>query len=239
MAGPVWVRYFPPGRREVCTMDALPLAGAQARQRRIHESKENLTNDIEIRKALIEDLQAAFRADPETLILQELGLRHGATRVDIAVVNGSLHGFELKSDLDTLKRLPRQVRIYSGILDYVTLVVGRRHAQKAEAVVPYWWGIQVAEHSANGQLQLLDMRRPLQNPSPDKLAIAKLLWRDEALAFLEDMRAADGVRSKPRRAVHGRLAEVVALDVLRARVRHQLKSRTDWLSDRQRMSRGG
>jgi hypothetical protein len=220
-------------------MDALPSAGAQGGRNTSCRCEEGLTNDSEIRKALKENLAAAFRADPETLILEELGLRHGATRVDIVVVNGFLHGFEVKSDRDTLKRLARQVRMYSEILDYVTLVVGRRHARKAEPAVPCWWGIQVAEHGRDGQLQLLDVRRPSENPSPDKVAIAKLLWRDEALAFLEELGSADGLRSKPRRTIYGRLAEVVPLDGLRARVRHQLKSRTDWRPDEQRKSCGG
>lgn len=220
-------------------MNALPLASAQAEPSTIHESKEVLTNDIQIRKALKQNLVATFRTDPDTLILEELGLRHGATRVDIVVVNGCLHGFELKSDRDSLQRLPRQVRMYSEILDYVTLVVGQRHAVKAEPAVPQWWGIQVAEHDRDSKVLLLDVRRPLENPSPDKLAIAKLLWRDEALAFLEELGAADGVRSRPRRTIYGRLAEVVPLDGLRARVRHLLKSRTDWRSgERQRSSDG-
>lgn len=221
------------------TVDALLLASVQAERSTIRGSKDVLTNDIEIRKALKRNLVAAFRTDPDTLILEELGLRHGATRVDVAVVNGCLHGFEVKSDRDTLKRLPRQVRMYSEILDYVTLLVGQRHAGKAESAVPQWWGIQVAEHGRDGEVQLLDVRRPLENPSRDKLAIAKLLWRDEALAFLEDMGAAEGVRSKPRRVVYERLAEIIPLDALRARVRHQLKSRTDWRSGEPRKSYGG
>ena len=215
-------------------MDAVPLAGAGSDRRAIHDSKEVLTNDIEIRKILRAHLVAAFREDPETLILEELGLRHGATRVDMVVVNGFLHGFEVKSDRDTLKRLPRQARKYSELLDYVTLVVGQRHAAKAESTIPDWWGIQVANHDQDGKVRLQEVRRPLENPAPDKLAIAKLLWRDEAINFLEEIGAAGGFRSKPRRFVYSRLAEVAEIDTIRAYVRERLKSRKDWRSDEQR-----
>jgi hypothetical protein len=217
---------------------ALRLAGGMTEQS-IADQKQNLTNDPEIRRVLKDHLTSLFWADPETLILEELGLRHGATRVDIVVLNGCLHGYEVKSDRDTLKRLPRQVRMYSEILDYVTLVVGQRHADKVEQAVPQWWGVQVATHGQDGQLHLAEMRKATENPSLEKLAIAKLLWREEALAFLEELKAADGVRSKPRRFVYVRLAEIVPLVALRARVRHHLKSRTDWRSDERRMLDGG
>ncbi len=220
-------------------MDALPLPGGQAAPSKRPPSKQILTGEIDVRKALRDSLMAAFRADPGTLILEELGLRHGATRVDMVAVNGYLHGFEVKSDRDSLKRLPRQVKMYSEILDYVTLVVGQRHAAKAKATIPNWWGIQVVARDQDDKVRLQEVRAPMQNPNPDKLAIAKLLWRDEAIDLLEEIGAADGIRSKPRRFVYARLAEVIPMDALRSRVRHQLKSRTDWRSGAQQKSCGG
>jgi hypothetical protein len=219
-------------------MKFLPLGGRRTERSARNEVKERLTTDIEIRKALKENLAAAFLADPHTLILEELGLRHGATRVDMVVVNGCLHGFEVKSDRDSLKRLPRQVKMYSQVLDYATLVVGQRHADKAKPTIPNWWGIQVADRDQDGEVRLQEVRHPLDNPAPDKLAIAKLLWRDEAIMLLEELGAADGIRSKPRRVVYARLAEVIPIDALRFRVRHQLRSRTDWRSGERRMLSG-
>ncbi len=220
-------------------MKSLPLGDTKTERSGRNEVKERLTTDHEIREILKARLFAAFREDPETLILEELGLKHGATRVDVVVVNGCLHGFEVKSDRDSLKRLPRQVKMYSEILDYVTLVVGQRHTAKAEPTIPSWWGIQVAEHDQDGKVRLHEVRQPLGNPAPDKLAIAKLLWRDEAISFLEEIGAADGIRSKPRRVVYARLAEVIPTEALRSRVRHQLKSRTDWRSGGQQKRGGG
>jgi hypothetical protein len=219
-------------------MNVLPLARPRPHGKPPQEGTGLLTNDKEIRKALRESLATAFRDDPNTIIIEELGLRHGATRVDMVVVNGFLHGFEVKSDRDSLKRLPRQVNMYSEILDYVTLVVGHCHAEKAKRTIPDWWGIQVADRDEDGKVRLQEVRQPVENPNPDRLAVAKLLWRDEALIFLEELGAADGVRSKPRRAVYARLADTAQLDALRVRVRHQLKSRTDWRSAEQQKSCG-
>lgn len=193
------------------------------------------TTDEQIRRQLKRHLFSTYSADPDTLILDELGLRHGYCRVDLAVVNGNLHGFEIKSDRDTFRRLDRQVETYNKVLDFVTLVTGPRHADQAVGVVPKWWGIQVAEVGRHGGLEFFRVRESSENPAPDKVAIAKLLWREEALALLEELGAASGVRSKPRRQVHSRLAEAAGLEVVRARVRRQLKSRIDWRSGERQM----
>ena len=197
------------------------------------------TCDNLIRSALKCDLRAQFQDDPETIILDELGVRHGAARVDIVVVNGNLIGFELKSDRDDLRRLPKQAQIFSGILDRVTLVVGHRHADEAVQAVPCWWGVKLAEVGPDGRVRFIDLREPSDNPSPDRLAIAKLLWREEALAFLEEIGAAGGLRSKPRATIYARLVELVELDSLRAFVRSQFRRRKDWRLGEQRTSGGG
>ncbi len=108
-------------------------------------------------------------------------MRHGAARVDVAVVNGSLHGYELKSDSDSLGRLARQAHVYSSVLDRVTLVAGRRHLEEAMGLVPYWWGVQVAEMKPRGSVLFSSVRRARKNPSQDPVSVAKLLWREEAL----------------------------------------------------------
>ena len=76
-------------------------------------------NDKQIRVAVHQKLFRHYSATPNTLVLEEVGLRHGAARVDFLVVNGMLHGFELKSDRDNLIRLENQIPIYCSVLDRV------------------------------------------------------------------------------------------------------------------------
>jgi hypothetical protein len=190
-------------------------------------------NEAELRSALKRKVLARFANDPNTRILDELGLRHGAARIDIAVVNGILHGFELKSDKDTLKRLPHQIQIYSSVLDKVTLVVGCRHAKDAERMLPQWWGIKVAVVGARGGLDFVDVRRAGKNPVQDAVAVCRLLWRDEAFSLLDELGHAKSLRHKPRTLIYSHLAEVADLELIRQRVRHQLKFRIDWRSDSQ------
>ena len=52
-------------------------------------------------------------AREDVLIIDELGLAHAQSRIDLAVFNGHLHGYEIKSAGDTLERLPRQLSFYT------------------------------------------------------------------------------------------------------------------------------
>jgi hypothetical protein len=185
--------------------------------------------DSDIRAALKRDLFSRYRNDPNTAIIEELGIHHGTSRIDLAVVNGVLHGYELKSERDTLRRFSEQAIAYGAVFDLITLVVAERHLCKASEVVPDWWGITVARIKS-GRLFFRDLKLPMRNPSTDPMSVAALLWRDEALAFLEELGAAEGVRSKSRRLLYFELVEHVNFDNLRERVRERLKGRKGWRS---------
>jgi len=157
-----------------------------------------------------------------------MGVWSGSVRIDVAVINGELNGYELKSDRDTLERLPLQADIYSRVFDRLELVVGQRHATKAEAMIPKWWGVTVARYDAPSVR--LEQYRPSQlNPTPDPYLIAQLLWKEEVLTLLDQLGLAHGWRGKRVKALHLRLAEQIPLPELRRIVRETLKKRTDWL----------
>ena len=191
------------------------------------------TKDIHLRVAVRARLQKEYADATDTMIIEELGLSHGWARVDLAVINGLLHGFELKSDRDTLSRLPGQVDTYSAVLDRVTIVVGRQHLISVLDLVPEWWGIDVAKFQPDGTVKLSEIREPEDNPKPDLLATAKLLWREEALILLEQAGAANGYRSKARIQLYERLVQVAEPGWFKAAVYKQLRSRSNWRSDAQ------
>ena len=190
------------------------------------------TSDKAIRSALRENLQKIYESDSTVKIIEELGLAHGEARIDLAVVNGSIHGYELKSDLDTLRRLPEQMRIYNSILDYVTLVVGKNHLLDAFNIIPEWWGVTIAKFPSSGdKISFCNIRDADENPQKNSVAIANLLWREEALHILEEKGVAEGIRSKSRQVLYERLAEVLNQNELGAQVRKYLSTREGWRSN--------
>jgi len=61
--------------------------------------------DIDVRRKLRVEVERSHECEFDTLIVEELGLCQGIARVDLAVVNGSVHRYEIKSESDTLTRL--------------------------------------------------------------------------------------------------------------------------------------
>ncbi len=92
--------------------------------------------DRDIRQTLRQDLTAKHADEPDTLIVDELALCQGMARVDMAVVNGFLSGYEIKSDKDTLTRLPAQCFAYNRVFDYVVIVTATNHLANVLSVLP-------------------------------------------------------------------------------------------------------
>lgn len=181
--------------------------------------------DAEIRPALRERLRRRHADEADTVLIEELGLRRGKVRVDLAVVNGSLHGFEIKSDRDSLKRLAGQVELYSQVLDRATLVVGERFAPLAASLVPAWWGLVCVSSKKRG-LRFTTLRRSRLNPQRNARVLAELLWAEHALSLLDEHGIARGIRGKPRHVLWDRISELVPVEEIAAAVRDRLKARS-------------
>lgn len=184
--------------------------------------------DIDIRRAVLSKLEKDHYGDSSTRIVEEMNLWSGAVRIDIAVINGELSGFELKSDRDSLTRLPLQADIYSRVFDQVTLVVGCKHIENATDKIPNWWGIIQAE-TCDDEIKLSHIRPAMRNPSPEPYLVAELLRKDEALSILEEHGFARGWRSKRIRDIHMKLAAELTFRDLSEKVRTALKKRPEWL----------
>jgi hypothetical protein len=193
--------------------------------------------DLDIRLILEKTLCDEHQNETDTLVLHELGVRHGAVRVDLAVINGVITGYEIKSERDTLNRLPTQIEIYSQALDFIHIVVGKSHFEKALELVPIWWGIVIASE-VKGKIQLETSREATQNPELNPIAIAEFLWREEALLLLEERGWDKDIRKRPRDVLYERLAQNMELNELQDAVRQILKTRANWRVDLQQTQGG-
>jgi hypothetical protein len=180
--------------------------------------------DADIRPALRSNLLDKHADQLDTAIFEELGICRGRVRVDVAVVNGTFHGYEIKSDRDSLRRLDVQADVYGKVLDRATLVVGERHLSDALDLLPAWWGVLLIHPAASGP-RFRTVRRGRKNPRKDPRSLVELLWLEDALALLETRNIARGVRGKPRWFVWDRICEHFGVDEIAAAVRAQLKAR--------------
>jgi len=186
--------------------------------------------DRDIRRKLLEQLRSEHDDDPETLVLEELAVCDGSARVDIAVLNGSLAGFEIKSERDTLGRLEAQIENYGRCFDILTLVAPARHLNQGIGLVPDWWGLLEVTAECAGRWELKCWRKPKLNRAVEALTLSGLLWKAELTEILRRHHLDKGVRSKPMREARRRLIENLTLDAVREEVRLALKARGDWRS---------
>jgi hypothetical protein len=163
-----------------------------------------------------------------TVYRREWSIGVGATRVDVAAINGRIIGCEVKSARDNFGRLPSQVELYSAILDTAVLVVeGPAAAERARNLLPSWWGIWLARPTLRGAV--LDLvQAPGSNPAPDPLSIAQLIWRDEAYSLLDRRGLSYGLRKATRWRLWEALAEQLPLHELQHEVRNVIKARPEW-----------
>jgi len=192
--------------------------------------------DIDIRRALLECVREMHANEPSTRYLEELAICGGISRADVAVVNGSLHCYEIKSKHDTLARLPSQRAVYDRAFDYVTVVASEAHIERilTSELIPEWWGIMAARES-EAQITLHVQREEKPNPEIEKVALAQFLWREEVICALEGLNLARGNRSKNKNLLWRILAEAMTVDELGAIVREVLKSRLNWKADKSLM----
>lgn len=190
-------------------------------------TKTPQTNDRIIRKFLLEKLNRKYAKDDSVCVIEELGLNHGSSRIDVAVLNGVMHGYEIKSDMDTLYRLPSQIQAYNAVFSKMTIVVGIKHLEHVINLVPDWWEILLVKQTGD-TISIYQIRNGHKNRNQNNEAIAKLLWKSEAVDVLRSLHAERGVVSQPRNIVYERLANTLDTASLQKCVKDILFSRTDW-----------
>lgn len=186
-----------------------------------------MTNDKIIREFLMTELSAKYSNDNSVRVIEELGLNHGSARVDIAVLNGVMHGFEIKSDADNLNRLPSQIRAYNAVFKKMTIAVGAKHLEEVINLVPDWWEIVLIKQRGES-ITSFQIRKGLTNKHQDREAIAQLLWKTEAVEILRTLNAERGVVSQPRSVAYRRLADLLDTATLQRHVKDALFARTNW-----------
>jgi hypothetical protein len=185
-------------------------------------------NDAEIRLSFHRKILRRQHKRNDTLVIDELGLNHGKCRADIAVVNGHLVGYEIKSDNDSLRRLGLQVESYNAVFDKAFIVVGDRHIDSIKDRIPEWWGVIVSSRGPRGAINFSMIRKAQMNRSVDLISVARLLWRDEAVEILQQRRLPSRVLRQPRAALYKHLVELLNTCELRKAVREYLQKRRNW-----------
>ncbi|CRL49841.1 sce7726 family protein [Pseudomonas sp. URMO17WK12:I11] len=193
------------------------------------------SRDSEIRRYFHQKKLRHYHECPHTLVIDELGIAHGKNRADIAVLNGTIHGFEIKSSKDTLLRLPEQMAEYSRCFEKVSVIAAPNHIEKLLLILPDWCGLVLATKGSKGAIAFRTIRRAKKNPKIEIYAMAHFLWRKEIIDILSQL----GVDEKSLNASRDKLYKLLPADTtikqLTGLIKNKFMSRIGWRAGVQHM----
>lgn len=136
--------------------------------------------DSDIRPALLDFIK---REHPLGYIKQELNISDGFVRADVGVISNELHGYEIKSDADSLRRLVTQGICYSTVFTTATLVTTETHVEKSLDILPEWWRILLVDSN----LEFKVFREGEPNYEDCSISLIQLLKEREAKELIRFM----------------------------------------------------
>ncbi len=189
---------------------------------------QTATTDSDIRAALHAKRLRRVKSRPDTLVIDELGLAHARCRIDVAVINGCIHGYEIKSAKDSLERFGKQIDIYRQTLQKLTIVAASKHVTGVLIRAPEWCGIIEAMQGQRGGIGFDVVRNAYANPDIDPVMMAHLLWRDEVIDLLSQAGYAPKDLRRPRRQLYEMLCEAMTLREITVSIRAFMVQRQAW-----------
>lgn len=191
-------------------------------------------NDLQIRKFLKTGPLKKYMNDSNSLVLDEFNISLGLVRADIAIVNGVLHGIEIKSEKDTLKRLDHQLKEYNKFFEYITIVSCEKFREKIIEIAPSNYGILIAKN-INNEIVFEQLRKATKNKNVNKLCLVQSLWKNELIEIIESIDYKKGFKSKSKSFMYDIICENFSTNQLLSLVKLKLKTRVNWRVDSQQI----
>ena len=70
-------------------------------------------------------------------------IKINSSRIDFVTINGNSISYEIKSGIDNLRKLSKQIDDYQNVFEYNYVVVDEKHFEPAQEIVPSKYGIYV------------------------------------------------------------------------------------------------
>jgi hypothetical protein len=176
-------------------------------------TKSKQSHEKIAKAALLQHLLHKGAVAEDVVIISELALESFSRRADLALVNGSIELFEIKSEADTLTRLAGQVETFSRFCDKLHVVGAPCHIDNILS--------STSEHVAVWQLEsgigIRVMRRGRKTPLRDKANLIKLINAQELKQLLatNKIKVDSSRRKYLEAAAHEISAEKLRFDVLK------------------------
>lgn len=182
----------------------------------------------EIRSVLRNWVTDKFQLKHDDILIDELGFSNRSVsstidqtfRADLALANGRLAAFEIKSGADSLKRWDTQMNGYLNVFDEVWLCCHGKHLQKALEVTNKAIGILLIDDLGGVAV----VRYAKNNHLVNIYDLSGLLWREEINEFCKKFDIAITSRMT-KREIRNVMAEQACLESLKKFVLARIKYR--------------
>lgn len=100
---------------------------------------------------------------PDTVLFEMPVL---GSRIDVCRINGNSYAYEIKTELDTFKRLPKQIINYSNVFEYVYITVSKDTYESILPLIPDYCGICFfAQTIKKDDMKLWTKRKATKSPN--------------------------------------------------------------------------
>lgn len=193
--------------------------------------KNQVLKPNDIRTALRSWVHDKFELNQSDILINELGFWNkdpnstidNSFRADLALANGRLVGFEIKSEKDSLKRWASQMVAYNNVFDEVWLCVHGKHLEGVLSTTNKHIGILLIDDYKS----LAVVRPATTNNNNNIYDLSGLLWREELnfLAKIHNIKISSRTTKNEMREI---LANHLSIDTVRDYVLKQIKIRKSY-----------
>ncbi|MDN4617685.1 sce7726 family protein [Paenibacillus sp. PsM32] len=145
-------------------------------------------------------------------------LNLGSSRLDYARINGHSYAYEIKTELDSLDKLEKQISDYSKAFEYVQVVCHPYHYKKVKENVPSFCGI-VTYNDCKTDLPFSFKQKRLRNPNIDASFQLSTLTAKELDKILKEENL--NIDSLDRQSKQ----ELISLSLSSAKINHHFKEK--------------
>ncbi len=102
----------------------------------------------------------------------------GTSRLDYARINGHSYAYEIKTELDSLEKLTKQIEDYSKVFEYVNVITHPCYFEKVKKLVPDYCGILTYNPQPNDCKFYARQKRTLNNSYNQKSQLSIMTLRE-------------------------------------------------------------
>lgn len=155
--------------REYLILPNLPLKISELFDLTLYQTSKDYKGEYFYKNIIAQKLFLNRHGEKATMLAE---FRVGANKADCVILNGISTCYEIKTEFDTLNRLPEQLSSYTKIFDKVIVISANKHLDKICGLLPK--NVGLLELTQRGAIKEIVKANMLNTPIDPKIMIQSL-----------------------------------------------------------------